>query len=348
MVEVIVSPLLKRQSTTRLRQRAAQLNKWKEYNNDSWLKGFGMICLKIIQRRFLYQPLIVVVLNAFGVALVAEIVGIEREVWNVGTDVTLGLGTPLALLLAFRLNTSYARWWEGRLLWGRLLEDSRSIITGLVAASTSDAADATSAASATQEIAGWCLAFATTLRVHVGHHSKADSELAEDLNEYLAQPALDDLSCWREGHHAPLQALGRLRRTVARFVDERRLASGGTDSSSLVALETFLFSQTEDLHQVLSGIERLLRTPSPPGYVAILRWAIFSFLAVLPFVLLEVGFGMVPVVAVTALIMLGTEDVAVQLEVPFGNDSNDLPLDSYCTGLNADLTELLAGADIGA
>ena len=278
-------------------------------------------------------------------ALVAEVAHIE-EVWDVGTDVTLGLGTPLALLLAFRLNTSYARWWEGRLLWGRVIEDSRSLITGLVAASTTSGAVDAAAAASIREVAGWCLAFSSTLRMHVGHDKRSNLDdldaTIQDLLQ-LDEPALDELYR-REGQHAPLRALGRLRRTATRFIDERRQA--GAESSALVALESFMFSQTEDMHQALSGVERLQRTPSPPGYVAILRWAIVSFLAVLPFVLLEVGFGMVPVVIVTALIMLGTEDVAVQLEVPFGDDSNDLPLNSYCMGLNADLTELLAGAEL--
>lgn len=82
-----------------------------------------------------------------------------------------------------------------------------------------------------------------------------------------------------------------------------------------VAVESFVYGRTEQLHLCLSGCERLLRTPSPPGYVATLRTALGAFLGVLPFVLLELGWGMVPVVLATAVILLGTEDLAVQLEV---------------------------------
>lgn len=51
------------------------------------------------------------------------------------SDVPLGLGTLMALLLAFRLNVSYSRWWEGRLLWGSAALASRSTVTAILAQS---------------------------------------------------------------------------------------------------------------------------------------------------------------------------------------------------------------------
>lgn len=321
-------------SSRALRRRAGELNKWKNYHNENWLHGFGMICLKLIQRPFFYQPLLMVAFYATVVAIIAQSADIV-SVMDVGTDVTVGLSTPLALLLAFRLNTSYARWWEGRLLWGRVIENARSIVTGLVTLEGCNEAQL-------RGVVGWNLAFAATLRLHVGHSSADLSELQTSIETLLTPAGLDTLAHARDGRHAPLLALRSLRQSLASLLRAQRDA--GTDPATLIALENFLWARTEDLHQTLSGCERLQRTPSPPGYVAILRWAMVSLLAVLPFVLLEMGFGMVPITIVTAMIMLGSEDVAVQLEVPFGDDNNDLPLDMFCIGLDADLTELLAEA----
>ncbi len=63
--------------------------------------------------------------------------------------------------------------------------------------------------------------------------------------------------------------------------------------------------------------------------------------ALLPFLVLELGFGALPVCAATGFVLTAVEDLAVQLDVPFGNDPNDLPLETYCLTQAADLLILL-------
>ena len=53
------------------------------------------------------------------------------------------------------------------------------------------------------------------------------------------------------------------------------------------------------------------------------------------------GYYLIPVVTATGFVLLGAEEVAIQLEQPFGDDQNDLPLDSYCFMMEADLLTLL-------
>ena len=55
----------------------------------------------------------------------------------------------------------------------------------------------------------------------------------------------------------------------------------------------------------------------------------------------RIGYWLIPVVFATGFVLLGAEEVAVQLEQPFGDDSNDLPLDNMCFNLEADLMTLL-------
>ena len=95
------------------------------------------------------------------------------------------------------------------------------------------------------------------------------------------------------------------------------------------------------MHGALTGCERILRTPCPPGYVGVLRVALLFFLMLLPFVLLETHYRAIVIVGFTAFVLLGAEEVAIQLEQPFGDDANDLPLDTFCFTLEADLMTLL-------
>ena len=85
-----------------------------------------------LSRPFLYQPLACVTV----LSLLVTFLGAEYGYANldVAADISLGVGTPLALLLAFRLNISYTRWLEARTLWGKLVESSRSIVSTAVSA----------------------------------------------------------------------------------------------------------------------------------------------------------------------------------------------------------------------
>ena len=69
------------------------------------------------------------------------------------------------------------------------------------------------------------------------------------------------------------------------------------------------------------------------------------FLALLPFVVFELALAVIPVCIATAFVLIGAEALAVQLEVPFGRDANDLPLETYCLTLEADLLDLLQESD---
>ena len=91
---------------------------------------------------------------------------------------------------------------------------------------------------------------------------------------------------------------------------------------------------------VLQGCEKLLRTPCAPGYVGVLRCAMFALLSLLPFLVLELSFGTIPIVVATGFVLLVAEDLAVQLEVPFGDDANDLPLRAYCLTIFADVFDI--------
>ena len=129
--------------------------------------------------------------------------------------------------------------------------------------------------------------------------------MTDYVHTYLARDAMPS-TCHMHGRC-------RLRSAAARLCAARRAA--GDAPHAVLALEQYLLQQSEQLHATLQGCERLLRTPCAPGYVGVLRCAIFAFLGLLPFLVLELSFGAIPVCMATGFCLLGAEDLAVQLEV---------------------------------
>jgi len=88
----------------------------------------------------------------------------------------------------------------------------------------------------------------------------------------------------------------------------------------------------------LSGMERIVNTPIPKSYSIHLKQCVTMYLFSLPFVLVkELGWATVPVVTVVAFTFMGIETIADIIEMPFGNDSADLPLDTYLHDLKEEI-----------
>ena len=150
----------------------------------------------------------------------------------------------------------------------------------------------------------------------------------------------------KESTHSPLYALTRLRHAVETAlitpvsVPCTTAEDGGSTNARCKQYLIYphphmmshsLFGVTEDILGALTGCERILRTPLPPGYVGVLRILMILFLTVLPFSLVEsLRWGVVPIHMVLSYVILEVEETAVQIEQPFGFEYNDLPIDVYC------------------
>jgi len=354
--KIMQRKLLKRSSTLSslqdvARGSAAEKNNFKGYVHYNWFssipwifKGSGMNVFFLLGFVTAY---------AIVVVIIVETTGTEDAV-DVGTDVTVGIGGCMALLLAFRLNVCYSRWWEGRLLWGRVIESARSLVTMSLSLEADAEPRSTEAAvkrAVAETLAGWSILFAIALKFHL-----REAELPRDAGTFKSIERLLNgkgsivlgggrssggqgaavINRLRSSAHPPLHALRCIRHAIRRVIGQMRLAD-----VAVTAVENSLNNLSGEMHGALTGCERILRTPCPPGYVGVLRVSLLFFLMLLPFVLLEIGYFLIPVVFCTAFVLLGAEEVAIQLEQPFGDDQNDLPLDFYCFTLEADLMTLL-------
>lgn len=309
------------------------------YDSRSWRTTLHLLEPHKMSR-FVLVPTVLLALFSTAVSLLHHYFASAYDFSMAAAPLATLSGT-MSLLLAFRLNACYKRWWDARLLWGEAINGPRSLLTLLQPDAACDGAGAEASCSR-EQISGWSIAFALALKHHLRGEALAlpprpTGMLPEPTGEHDSLYRLLSTSqLWHlvNSSHAPLYALGRLRRCV----DERLRRT----ASARPALEHNLFAVTESMLRCLTGCERIRKTPLPPGYVGVLRAVMLIVLGFLPFVLVDsIPFGNIGIVAVTSYILLEVEDIAVQMENPFGYESNDLPLDSLCLTVQADVLRLL-------
>jgi hypothetical protein len=92
------------------------------------------------------------------------------------------------------------------------------------------------------------------------------------------------------------------------------------------------------LNEVLTGTERILNTPLPIAYSIAIAQITWVYIAILPFQLYgTLGWVTIPASVIAAYIILGILLIGREIENPFGDDVNDLPLDGFCQSIAADL-----------
>ncbi|KAH9063709.1 Bestrophin, RFP-TM, chloride channel-domain-containing protein [Lactarius deliciosus] len=92
----------------------------------------------------------------------------------------------------------------------------------------------------------------------------------------------------------------------------------------------------------LTNVERIANTPIPKSYGIHLKQCVTLYLFSLPFVLVkELGWATVPIVTIVSFTFMGIEGIAEQIEMPFGLDESDLPLDRYCSDLKEEINYVL-------
>lgn len=107
----------------------------------------------------------------------------------------------------------------------------------------------------------------------------------------------------------------------------------GTNSMNLIV---------QSMVDQMTSLERIANTPIPKSYSIHLKQCVFLYLFALPFTLVkELGWAMVPVVTVVAFTLMGIEGIAEEIEMPFGYDDSDLPLDRYCLDLKEEVEYII-------
>lgn len=226
------------------------------------------------------------------------------------------LGLALGLLIVFHNNCAYDRYWEGRKLWGSIVNTIRNLVRGTEVF-----------AGPAPEISNLAVAYAFALKQHL----RNDKDLGE-LKSFVTDEQIERFI----KTHNPPSSIALL---MSRWIRER-LNQGQIDTVTAQSLE----SQVRLLLDSQGGCERILRTPIPFAYAVHIKQMLTLYLITLPFALVgEMNWAAVPTTAVIAFGMIGIEVAGTEIEDPFGTDPNDLPLEAICETIRRD-AELIANS----
>jgi len=235
------------------------------------------------------------------------------------------IGIALAVFLGFRNNASYDRYWEGRKLWGQLLNDTRSLTRqALTLTHCAEDGHGRNRARA-QEIVALLCALPHALR-----HQLRNTDPLDDLAKHLPPAVLERVMASR---FRPMTLVLCASEWVRRETREGRL-----DGWGVLAFERNLNA----LSDIIGGCERISSTPLPFAYTVMIHRTVYFFCATLPFGLVESIGTLTPVFAVfVAYAFMAHEAIASQLEDPFGTEDNDLALATMSTSIEVALHDLL-------
>ncbi|HTV84792.1 MAG TPA: bestrophin family ion channel [Dyella sp.] len=247
-------------------------------------------------------------------------------VWKVSlTFVPFSLiGLTLAIFLGFRNNTSYARYWEARVLWGEVLNDARSLARQSL--TLVDAQDGS------KVFVHRLIAF-----VHALRHQLRGTDPQADLARWLSA---DDLA----GLHDARYKASAILLLADQWLRDRRL-----DGQLAAPLAQAMQLHMGHLSDALGGCERIASTPIPFTYGVIIHRTVYLYCLLLPFGLVDSIGAMTPlVVTFIAYTFFALEALSSEIEEPFGTAPNDLPLDAMSEGIETSLRELLGERNLPA
>lgn len=228
-------------------------------------------------------------------------------------------GFVLALFLGFRNNASYERFWEGRKLWGALLNTARSLTRQALTLKKTDSAN-----SSVHSFIRLLTAFIFALK-----HQLRGTDAYEDLKYRLDEEQLKNVSVSK---YKPAVIMRLLAEWVQKVKEE-----GNIDS-----IQQARFDENFDkLSDIVGGCERIVSTPIPYSYRVLLHRTVYIYCFLLPFGLVDsLGWFTPLIVVFIAYTFVAFEAIADEIEEPFGTEANDLALNNMCCMIDETIREM--------
>lgn len=231
---------------------------------------------------------------------------------SVPIGITATIGTAVSLLLAFRTAQSYERWWEARIIWGSIVNDSRTFIRQLIQFLPDSEGKKSIVEKFTNRQIIWCYALSETLR---------KKGYSEKVTKYLNQENITD-------QNIPNALLNR-------HSDD--LANSNLQEYKQVQIDTTL----SRLCDAMGKCERIKNTVFPRSYSLLVHLLIYVFATLLPFGLddkyIEVEIFLT---AIIPLIFISIERTAIVMQDPFENTPMDTPMTSLSNTIEINLKQM--------
>ncbi|MFN6482786.1 MULTISPECIES: bestrophin family protein [unclassified Nostoc] len=228
----------------------------------------------------------------------------------------------LGLLLVFRTNTAYERFWEGRKCWGSIVNNVRNLARQIwVSVDEISPEDKANKITALNLLA----AFAVTTKLHLRGEA-VNSEL-EDLmpsTKYIKLKIMNnppiEVAFW-----------------IGDYLQEQ-YHRNCLNSYQLTSMQELLNNLVDNL----GACERILKTPMPFAYAIHLKQLLVLYCFLLPFQIVQsLGWWTGLISALVGFTVFGIEAIGLEIENPFGYDANDLPLDTICETMKRNIDDLI-------
>ncbi|MBX3190462.1 MAG: bestrophin family protein [Labilithrix sp.] len=271
---------------------------------------FGGVALPHVWRR-------VLTVTAISVAVTVLYLRVPAVHYSITTTPFTLIGVPLGIFLGFRNNTAYDRFWEGRKLWGGLVNTARSLTRQILTLiePQPEAEEQSPEVVHAYEVAvvHTLIAYIHALRIHLRGES-FDALVTDGL------VAEGELARLKKEPNVPIAILFKLGEQIR---DARR--KQWIHAYHVPVIEQSLVSLTD----LQGACERIKSTPTPYSYSVLMHRIVAVYCGLLPFGLAEsIGWVTPVVVLFISYALFGLDAVGDEVEEPFGLDPNDLPLTS--------------------
>ncbi len=217
----------------------------------------------------------------------------------------------MAIIISFRINIAYARWWEARGQWGFLINNCRNFgikfnnYIGFI----NDA-----------DMKNYISKFPILLTYH----------LRGDTNN--CKQVINSLGIKYNDEHLP----NLLIHCISNKINNYRL-QGVISFEQFILLDPHIVS----LVDILGSCEKILNTTPPQGFSVFTRFALLFYILIFPFGWINsFEYFIIPIIIVIIYILLGLEVLAEEMELPFETSYNNLPLESYSKTIEINIIQI--------
>jgi len=286
-----------------------------------------MLLKKNIPFRYVFgkikYEMALVVLYTLVIVLVHDRFNLKATI-NIPLTVPMIMGTVISLLLAFRSNQAYDRWWEARTVWGAIVNDSRSftreVLTFINSAEFPEEAERLRERMIRRQMA-WCYALGQQLR---------GLSATEGLERLIPKREVAYVSRFA---NVPM-ALLELHAKDLQIALQRDWIN--------VYQQVQIDSTLNKFSDSMGKCERIKNTVFPSTYSLYIHFALNFFIMLLPFGVIEFfGWVAVPLVGAIAASFLLIEKMAIHLQDPFDNKPTDTPMTTIARTIERDLRQML-------
>lgn len=283
------------------------------YNPKNWYKLIFALhksdTLRILWKEIVYTAAFSLLLTYLVLTFSTKHVALEKLI-----AVYSLVGFVISLLLVFRTNTAYDRWWEGRKKWGALVNDTRTLAVKL------------STLVEDQETRNFFARMIPNFAFAMKEHLRGGV-----IFEQLELTA-DERAILERKEHVPNAIVQMLYARIEGLIRDGKMSR----ETSIV-----LDANLNVLLDHLGACERIKNTPIPYSYMIFLKKFIVIYVGTLPLAFVSVfGYYSALISTFVFYVLVSMEVLAEEIEDPFGNDDNDLPTDGLSAKIRANVHEI--------